>query len=246
VSLTSRDRKLLLALIPIALVLGYWFLLLAPKRAEEGKVKNTLTAAQGARDTAAARLTQLSAAKRSFADDYQTVIRLGKSIPATLDMPSLIVQLNSAASGTGIQFTSIQSGQQASSPGSGAGSSTSKSSSSLPGLDSVPLTFEFDGDFFHLADFLHAMKRFVQVANNQIEVRGRLMTVDDISFKTQSQTTGGSSVPITASVQATVYLAPKALGLSAGATPQGPAGTTSSSSTSQASSAAAPVAAVTR
>ena len=250
--LTARDRKIMIFIGVAALVAAYWFLLLSPKFGEKTKVNNDLTQAQSARDTAAARLSQLSAAKRSFADDYKTVIRLGQSIPATLDMPSLLDQLWSAARGTNISFTSVTSGNRSAAPSSSStptpstsqpstsGSSTSNASSSsgIPGLDSVPLTFEFDGPFFRLADFFHQMKRFVQVANGQILVSGRLMTINSFSFKTIQQNSApdpNAPVLISANVQATVYLAPKAQGLTAGATAQGPAGTAPSAPATPAS-----------
>jgi len=263
VTVTARDRKILLFVLGAGIVLAYWFLLLSPKRAEQSKQQNALTAAQSARQTAAQRLAQLTAAKRSFAGDYQTVIRLGQSIPASLDMPSLLFQLNIAASGTGIDFSSVQAGSRSSAPGSSStssapsasGASTPASSgakpaaasSGIPGLDSVPLTFVFTGDYFHLADFFHAMKRFVQVANNEIAVHGRLITIDGFTFKTpQGQSTSPDS--LTATVQATVYLAPKAQGLAAGATPQGPQAPTSNAASTQTagSAPATPAAAVTR
>jgi hypothetical protein len=89
-----------------------------------------------------------------------------------------------------------------------------------PGLESIPLDFEFRGSFFHLADFFHRMKRFVRVANNRIVIRGRLMTIDSFTFDSSS-----NFPEITAQVSATVYLAPKAQGVDAGASPSGPATT---------------------
>ena len=53
-----------------------------------------------------------------------------------------------------------------------------------PGLDSVPLDFTFTGSYFDLADFFHRMKRFVRVANDEIKVQGRLMTIDSLDFTT--------------------------------------------------------------
>ena len=115
-SITDRDRKILLALIPLVAIIGYWFLLLAPKREESSKVKNELTQAEQVRDTAQQKASQLSGAKRSFAADYATVIRLGKSIPASVDMPSLLVQLDRAARGTGIKFTDVKAGERSAAP----------------------------------------------------------------------------------------------------------------------------------
>ena len=277
-TLTNRDRKILLALIPIVAIVGYWFLLLAPKRQEASKIKDQLTQAQQVRDAAQQKASQLSGAKRSFAADYATVIRLGKSIPASVDMPSLLVQLDRAARGTGIKFTDVKTGDRTTAPSSapapasstgtpsggasgptapGAGSaqsmpgkaaqnasnavssansanganaaaagstpaggagSTDPAAAGAPGLESIPLDFEFRGSFFDLADFFHRMKRFVRVVNNRIVIRGRLMTINSFTFDSSE-----NFPEIKAQVSATVYLAPKAEGVDAGATPAGPA-----------------------
>jgi hypothetical protein len=112
-------------------------------------------------------------------------------------------------------------------------------------LETVPLDFEFDGSFFDLADFFHRMKRFVRVANDQIIVRGRLLTVDSFSFDSADD----SFPSLKASVHATIYLAPKAQGVSAGASPSGPSGgapaTPPGTQTASSSSSPTPVAAVT-
>jgi Tfp pilus assembly protein PilO len=287
VSITDRDRKILMALIPIALIAAYWFLLLAPKREESTAIQDQLTTAQTARDTAVQQASNLSAAKRSFATDYAAVIQLGKSIPSTVDMPSLMVQLDRAARGTGINFTSIQPGERtaaaaststggssstptnggtgpanSSTPAqSGAGAAaqnagtavnTSNANSAAAGasqpatgatgatgstpastaLDSVPLDFQFDGSFYDMADFFHRMKRFVRVANDRIVVRGRLMTINSFTFDSKETF---PSLKVT--VHATVYLAPKAQGVAAGATPDAPAGATPGGTSGQTASA---------
>jgi Tfp pilus assembly protein PilO len=269
-SLTDRDRKIIMALIPIVAIVAYWFLLLAPKRQEASKIRDQLSQAQAVRDTAQQKASQLSGAKRSFAADYATVIRLGKSIPASVDMPSLLVQLDRAARGTGIKFTDVKAGTRTASttpapastgstpPGGGTGptaqgappaqsgpgqaaqgasnavgsangsnaaaagtpaaaGATGGDATSAPGLETIPLDFEFRGSFFDLADFFHRMKRFVRVANNHIVIRGRLMTINSFSFDSSE-----AFPQIKAQVSATVYLAPKAQGVDAGATPQGP------------------------
>ena len=46
----------------------------------------------------------------------------------------------------------------------------------------MPLELEFVGNFFSLADFFHDIKRFVRVANKNVVVSGRLITVDGVRF----------------------------------------------------------------
>lgn len=274
-SLTDRDKKLVLVLVPLALLIGYWFLVLSPQRAEVAKLDDKLTTVEGARDSAVGNAEQLGTSKASYAQDYATVVRLGKAIPSNLDMPSLLVQLDSAAKGTGIDFDSITAGQRTSTATASTGTSSGATGSAAPpvaaggeaaktgpgkateqangasatsadankaagadspasgatgtpassgvaGLDTVPLKFTFNGSYFSLADFFHRVKRFVRVANKDIAVKGRLMTIDGMNFKSEA------FPKVIAEVSATVYLSPKSEGAAAGGTPQGPVATPAS------------------
>jgi len=258
-SLNARDKKIVMLLVPVLALAAFWFLLLAPKRAESAKLGEQLTAVEQKRDTAVAKAGQLEGARNTYAEDYATVVRLGKAVPSSLDMPSLLIQLESAAKGTGIDFDSVKAGVRSTAPAavatpaasaetgpgktaakandtkasgdkSAAASSATSASAppastppaigpaapTTPGLDSVPLDFTFTGSFTGLADFLHRMKRFVRVANDKISVKGRLMTIDSLGFKSTTFPT------LEATVSATVYLSPKDEGTTAGATPAGP------------------------
>jgi hypothetical protein len=109
-NLTPRDRKILIAVVPIVLLVGYWFLLLSPQRKEASKAANELSKQEQRRGKAQADLRALEAARSSFASDYATLVKLGKAVPTSVHMPSLIVQLESAARGTNIEFTKIAAG----------------------------------------------------------------------------------------------------------------------------------------
>jgi hypothetical protein len=111
-SMSDRDRKILIAVLPVVVIVAYWFLLLAPKREEASKATAELTEQEQRRDTAQAQLAQASGAKTDFRSDYTQIVRLGKAIPANVDMPSLLVQLEGAAKGTGIRFTKISAGER--------------------------------------------------------------------------------------------------------------------------------------
>ncbi|MBA2794372.1 MAG: hypothetical protein H0U32_10345 [Thermoleophilaceae bacterium] len=84
----------------------------------------------------------------------------------------------------------------------------------------MPLELTFAGGFFELADLMHRIKRFVRVANDRVLVNGRLLTVEGLKFDTID------TDELKVTVSASIYLVPKALGVTAGATPSGPAGTT--------------------
>jgi hypothetical protein len=110
VSLTDRDQKMLVAIVPILLIAAYLFLVLAPKRDEASKAADELSKQEQRRDAAQAKVDGASQAKTSFRDDYTEIVRVGKAIPAQVDMPSLLVQLDRAADGTGIRFTRVATG----------------------------------------------------------------------------------------------------------------------------------------
>lgn len=264
-SMSARDKKLAMLIIPVALVVAFWFLVLSPKREEARKAGEALTAQQQRRDDAVAKLASLGTAQTSFATDYATVVRLGKAIPSSVDEPSLLVQLDRAARGTGIKFQSVKAAEggaeESSASGSAAGSSsgsggaagaTSTTTSTTakagepaggaaaggakaPGLENVPLEFEFEGTYFDLTRFFHRMKRFVYVRGDGLRVRGRLMTLDSLKITDEEPTTPG----LTAEIKATVYTTPKAEGMTGGATPEGPAGQSASASASTTSAGSA-------
>jgi len=314
-TLTDRDRKIMIALVPVVVLVAYWFLLLAPKREQASTAKQELATQQQRLETARAAAQAAEGAKEDFDASYAQVVRLGKAIPTTVDMPSLLVQLDAAAAGTGIRFTKIATGdrvpgatatpaQTTTPPAAGsesgttgtpaaAGGETAQSqpgaaaeaanntqqtanqdtaaaeqsgvqpsdtqtsttagattetgdaaATAPPGLETVPLELEFEGNFFNLADFFHDVKRFVSVANSNVLVSGRLLTVESVRW-----TSDETIFPhIRAEITATVYLSPKAQGVTAGASPQGPATGTPASGTTPTDStpAVAPTAAATR
>jgi hypothetical protein len=292
-SMTDRDRKILLLIVPAVILAAYWFLLMSPKRDEAATAGQELTAQEQRRDDAQARAASLSGARTDFAADYSELVRLGKAVPTSVDMPTVLVQLDDAARGTDIKFIRITAQEReaaaattAAPPGSdtsgsdpataggapaqsapgaageSAGNAVSAANSSsasaeqsglapgdaqtsqpandgslpigggsvapdgtpiagsaVPGLDTVGLELEFTGNFLDLSDFFHRIKRYVEVDNENLNVRGRLLTVDGVEFKSEPDL----FPRITATLNATVYLAPEIEGATAGATPSGPA-----------------------
>jgi Tfp pilus assembly protein PilO len=303
-NMTERDRKLITILLPLVVLAGYWFLILGPKRDEASQASDNLVQQEARLATAKQSADSARSAENAFESDFTEVVRLGKAIPSGVDMPSLLVQLESAAEGTGIRFTKIATGERdatataaaatpAPSTGSttegtpaaaggetassssgtavesannaqstanqnaanaeasgvtdtqtsttpdadaAAGTTTNAAGATTAGLETVPLELEFVGDFFNLADFFHSVKRFVRVANSNVLVGGRLITVEGVQWTSDS-----TLFPkLKASIKATVYLSPKSQGTTAGATPQGPAETTTAG-TSTATSGSSPV-----
>jgi Tfp pilus assembly protein PilO len=213
---TARDRKLLMILVPVAVFALYWLLLLNPALDRHEGLQKPLAQAQSQRDTAVATADRMVEAKENYEKDYDELVKLSKAIPQSVAVSDLMRELNKAASGMGIEFSNITMTPE---PTDAVAQATAVSSlSEATGLDEIPVQLTFDGRFFALADMFQSIQEFVQVAENRLEVHGRLIRIDEFSFDS-------AEFPnITAQISATIYAAPANEGPTGGATPVGPPG----------------------
>jgi type II secretory pathway pseudopilin PulG len=252
---TARDRTVLIVVGLVALLGGFWFLAISPKRKEASDVAAQVAVAQTRLDVAQAGAASADAARKQYSSDYATVARLGKAVPVDDDMPSLVYQLSHTAKVNHVDFRSIKltnTGGGAAPPPTGvaaavasANGNTSATSSTpaatvtpaLPpgatvgaaGFPTMPFSFNFTGKFANLQRFLKAIDGLTAVKGKTINVKGRLLTVDGVGLKA-----GVKGFPnVDATVAVTAYLLPADEGLTAGASPATP--TTGTASTATAS-----------
>ena len=252
--MTARDRTVLIVVGILALLGGFWFLAIGPKRKEATDVAAQVSNAQSRLDTAQASAASAESARKQYSTDYATVARLGKAVPVDDDMPSLVYQLSHTAKVNHVDFRSIKltsSGSTAAAPTGAAAavaSATGKTDATattatatvtpaLPpgavvgaaGFPTMPFSFDFTGSFFNMQRFLKAIDGLTAVQGKSINVKGRLLTVDGVGLKA-----GPKGFPdVDATVAVTAYLLPSDEGLTAGATPATP--TTGTASTATAS-----------
>jgi type II secretory pathway pseudopilin PulG len=237
---TGRDRLVVVIVAIAAAIIGSWLLVIQPKRSQASKLGDQLKTEQSQLQTAQASVHDAEAAKSAFAGSYTAMARLGEAVPADDNVPSLIYQLQSAASASHVDFRDLTlNGSSGSTAGPAASASaTQASTAALPpgatvgpaGFPIEPFTFTFRGDFSHLSGFLGRVQRFVVTSNKNVSVSGRLLTLNAISLGA-----GPAGFPqITASIAATAYLVPASQGVLAGATPSGPGATSLPTSTSPA------------
>jgi Tfp pilus assembly protein PilO len=98
------------------------------------------------------------------------------------------------------------------------------------GLPVMPYDLKFTGDFFQIASFLESLDELVHMPHGQVDVTGRLLTVDGFALAPEESAAGASpsAIPtLTANLSVTTYLTPADQGITAGATLSGPAPATS-------------------
>jgi Tfp pilus assembly protein PilO len=249
---TTRDRLVLIGVIALALLAGVWLMLVSPERNKASKLSSEVSTASAQLASAQSDAVSAHAAQQRYSSAYASVVSLGKAVPASEEVPSLIYQIAQATNAKHVQFNSITTGGSA-----GSGSSASSSSSAVAaaatsaGFTQMPFTFVFGGSFndlYHLFRQLNAAT--VRTSSGGLQVSGRLLTLQAV--KLEPAAAEGSSQQLTGTITATAYVLPASQGLTAGATPTSPAtsgGATSASSaagsTTPSSTSAAPAPAAT-
>jgi cell division septation protein DedD len=160
-------QPLLIALIALGFVLvglGGWFLVIGPQRAHAGDLDKQIADTNDA--IAAARALTLEAKKGArirVADLY----RLTKAMPDQVDMPGIVLELNQVAEDSGITFEQI---------------TPATTATAISGYLAIPITVEFQGNFYDLSDFLYRLRNLVDVRRGALDATGRLFAIDSIDF----------------------------------------------------------------
>jgi hypothetical protein len=144
--------------------LGGWFTLIAPQHSKASNLDRQITDTNSA--ITAARALTLQAKQGSqirVADLY----RLTKAMPDEVDMPGILLQLNQTAEDSGITFEQI---------------TPSTTATPISGYLAIPITVEFQGNFYDLSDFLYRLRNLVDVRHGTLDASGRLFAIDEIDF----------------------------------------------------------------
>jgi Tfp pilus assembly protein PilO len=127
------------------------------------------------------------------------LFRLTKAMPASTDMPGILLELSRVAADTGIEFDSIT-------PGVPVAAAT--------GFQTLPIELVFRGNYFELSDFLFRLRNLVAERDGRLDVGGRLYSVDNLDFSR-----GDSGTTLTAKLSTKAFIYGSAATATATATP---------------------------
>jgi hypothetical protein len=161
--LSPRSLYILVAVGLIVYTAGFWFMLVAPKRALASELEAEVTTTQLAVSAARAAATAPPDTQPIAVAD---IFRLAKAMPPVPDMPGILLELARIADETGIEFQSI----------------TPEASTVEGAYQVVPIGLVFDGNFYELSDLLFRLRTLVGVRHGELEATGRLFSVEVISF----------------------------------------------------------------
>lgn len=237
--MTGRDRSVLIVVIVVAVLGAAWILVVSPERQRANQLGVQVTEAAARLSTAEGQLANARAAQSHYAAAYSSIVSLGKAVPASQEVPSLIYQLAQASNRKNVEFSSIVSGSAASSGASASGAGAAGAATA--GFTKMPFSFIFNGNFFALEQLFQRLTSFTtRTAAGALRVSGRLLTIQGVTLTPLGsviEQRKGVTGSLTGTIAATAYVLPAGQGLTGGASAASPVPAAAS-----ASSASSPVA----
>jgi Tfp pilus assembly protein PilO len=140
-----QSTRLIVAMVAVAaLAVGFWILLVAPKRQEASDLGTTVSHLKASLASERQQVSEALAARRGFPEDYQQLVVLGKAVPGDDETASLLVSLEHIAAKAHVSFreisleTSGSEGSETTEAVPAAPVETPPSSSSTPASVPVP------------------------------------------------------------------------------------------------------------
>lgn len=197
---------MLMVIAAVAVLGGFYMFILKPRQAAVKDAQAQVDAARQTLSDAQQQANSGKAAQQAFQRDRATLLKIGRVVPESDDIPTLQVQLLRLAKKEKVYVTEFNL------TGSGAGSSPSAGTTSVTtpngttptgsgstdavaplyppgsvqmagGLGRTPIEIKLKGRFFELEQFLRAVQRFAVISGNRREAKGRLLVVDGFSYE---------------------------------------------------------------
>ena len=230
--MTGRDRMVLIGIVVLVALGGAWMLVVSPERDQASKLSTQVAEAKTQLTSAEGELAHAHTAQSQYATAYTSIVSLGKAVPASQEVPSLIYQLTLASNQKQVDFSSIVAGTNGSGGSPAATSGATSTATAAAGFSQMPFTFVFDGSFFDLEHLFQKLNGFtVRRASGGLQVSGRLLTMQSVKLvpaEAGPQQLAKPSGPkqLIGTITASAYVLPASQGLTGGATPTSPVGTT--------------------
>ena len=198
--MSARDRALLVVIAVVGLVAGAWMLLIKPEHTKAQNLGAQVSDPAGPAHHRPGPGQQPGWPRAPSSPPTTPSWRAwARRCPTDDEVPSLIYQLQSAASAAKVDFRTLQMASNSepaaahadAEPSSSASSSRPRARPPAPrhdrlrarapgtaGLPTEQFTFQFTGSFFHLSGFFKRLQQFVVANNKHISVSGRLLTIN--------------------------------------------------------------------
>jgi len=206
--MTKRDRIMLMVIGAVALVIGFYMMVLAPQQKAAKDMQAQVTSARDALKAAQAKAAEGQKSQDDYRRDRATIVKIGRAVPETDDVPGLITQLEALAKKDNVWFTAYNvaedSGSSADSGGAtttttAAGQDPNSSTAAVAplyppgsvqmsgGLGRTPIRIGLKGEYFNLERYLQDVERFAVLSQKKENATGRLMIVDGFTYQSSDR-----------------------------------------------------------
>jgi Tfp pilus assembly protein PilO len=188
--LRGKEIYIITGLLAVVIAAAWYFFLLSPTRDAIAQADADIATAQTELNAAQQQVARLESYKKSAPQSRAEIVRLGKMLPESEGIPSLIVELTKTASAAGVDLTSIARGE--SKPGTPFGIQT--------------VNLQVSGQFYDVEDFLHRTEDYVAYHNENFRVTGRLLQMANVTLAGGTTTSSGTTAPLTVTLVLNAYL----------------------------------------
>jgi hypothetical protein len=250
--MTARDRLVLTVLGTLAVLAAVYLLLVSPERKEASSLNAKVAAASAQLASAEGAVSSARADQARYSSAYASIVSLGKAVPASEELPSLMYQLAQASNEKHVEFSSITTGASGSGSSGSTVSAPVAAAAASAGFTQMPFTFVFGGGFNELYHLFEQLNGYTtRTTSGGLQVSGRLLTIQGVKLSpapvtTTTATGPASSERLTGTITATAYVLPATQSLTAGATAASPTAAATTASTSTSSSSTSAPAAIAR
>jgi Tfp pilus assembly protein PilO len=243
----ASDKGIILGVVFAVVLAGFYFKALSPKREKASQLNDDIALLKSDIGVQEQNAAYGEDARQRFPTYYGRMVVLGKAVPSQAETASLLVELNSISGHADVKFQGIELSEGSAATASSsstapAAAPTAASSTPTPateasvasaplgssvgpgGLLTLPYSLSFTGTFFDVADFFSGLDSLNHLRDGgaMVAADGRLVTVDGFSLS-PPDSLGGPTPVLKVNLAVTAYVTPGAQGLTAGATPIGPA-----------------------
>ena len=170
------------ALVLLVALIG-WFAVVSPQRSKADKLDTQIAEQQTSLASAEALIKQTKAAQRK---QQKALKALEVALPQTLQMPSLLRQVQALAAGSGVTLNSFTP-------------STALATTAF-GYEAVPIQLAVTGRYAAIQKFMHDLRLHAGKSKGRVNAKGRLFSVDSLGLTPGGVTPGASDAKASALV----------------------------------------------
>jgi Tfp pilus assembly protein PilO len=185
----GRDFFIIAGVVSAVLVLAWYFLLFSPMRSQLSDLDTQIAGEQTAQAQARQEVARLESYKKTAPQSRAEIVRLGKMLPESEGIPSMIIELTRTADVSGVDLTGITRGNTL--------------AGTPYGVQAV--TIAVTGQFFDVEDFVYRLENYVAFRNTSFRVTGRLFEIQNLSMA-GGASASGSVPPVTTNIVLNAYL----------------------------------------